>query len=83
MLLSVQALYGALWLLFFFAFCFFAVHCVRYFAKPKQKSKQQPDQTPPPKAQETPSPQPVYYIVEKKSKRPKAKYSDPKQIHFQ
>ncbi len=39
---------------------------------------------PPPqvKEPEKPAPEPVYYLVERKKKRPKKQYSEPKEISF-
>ena len=44
-------------------------------SQPKQKKKK-PEQKP------KPEPEPIYYIVEKKKKRVKTEYSEPKRIDF-
>ena len=83
---------GFLCLLFLFAFSFFCVHLVKLAllgAESLQKTTSEPSEPPkPPERKEektAPTPQaqePVYYIVEKKTRRPKSSYSEPKQINF-
>lgn len=87
---------GAFWLLFLFFVCFFGIHIVR-LAKigwqyrkgapnPAPKAEEKPRPAPQPQAQapQTPQapPEPVYYIVERKRKRPRETYSTPREIRF-
>ena len=89
LLLSAQAVGGFFALLFLFAFCFFGVHILRY-AKIGWELQEKPSAEPP-KTEEKPeekapasppSQEPVYYIVEKKQRRAKPRYSEPKEIRF-
>lgn len=48
--------------------------------EPKQSNTKQPESKPP-ESRPAP-PEPVYYIVERKRRRPKANYSEPKEIKF-
>lgn len=75
---------GVFWLIMLFAFCFFFVHLVLY-AKAGWDAvhRKKPTPTEKPKdAQPEKKPEPVYYIVEKKKKRPKSTFSEPREIHF-
>ncbi|MBQ9117849.1 MAG: hypothetical protein IJY11_01445 [Clostridia bacterium] len=72
--LLVSVLGGCMGLVLLFAFCFFAVH-IRLFSKKERKDPPPPE--PPPT-----EPEPVYYIVERKRKRAKDSFSDPKRIDF-
>lgn len=88
-LLSSPAL-GALGLFALFALSFAGVHFVllmqRGFAPPKETPKETPKERPKEKPPEAPAPskQPetVYYIVERKKRRQKSDYTEPRQIHF-
>ena len=81
---------GFLWILFLFAFSFFCVHLLKLARLGADTLRQTPSSTPEEKEEEkeeekAPAPQPqepVYYIVEKKTRRPKSSYSEPKQIKF-
>jgi len=72
---------GFLWCVFLFLLCLVVVHA----AKLSGIGYRTLHKTPPEKPQETPKaePEPVYFIVEKKTKRPKAQYEKPKQVKFQ
>jgi hypothetical protein len=84
---------GALLSIFVFCLCFFCVH-VAILAKRGWKlsfiKNRIKKEKPPIKAEKTtktpPEPQkqpePVYYIVERKKKRAKSSYSEPKEIRF-
>ena len=78
---------GLLWCALLFILPFIAVHGIKlaligwqtYKKKSEpQKSQPAPKNEPPP----TQPTEPVYYIVEKKQRRAKPSYSDPKQIRF-
>lgn len=85
---------GAFWLLFLFFVCFFGIHIVRLAKigwqyrkgapKPAPKAEEKPRPAPQPQAPQTPQapPEPVYYIVERKRKRPRETYSTPREIRF-
>ncbi len=78
-LLSVQAR-GALYAAILFLLCAAAVHAIRLAAigyrslRKKKPSKRSVPKPPPP--------EPVYFLVERKKKRPKPEYSEPKRIQF-
>lgn len=80
LLLSVQAR-GGLWCLFLLIVCAIVVHGVK-LAKIGYRTlgKKLPPEPPKPKEK---APEPVYFLVERKKKRPKKEYSEPKQITFQ
>ena len=77
---------GFLWLLLLFVFCFLGVHILKLAllgrtapskkASPPQAEKEE-KKTPAEKPQE-----PVYYIVERKTRRAKSTYGEPKEIRF-
>ncbi len=78
-LLSVQGT-GAIYTVLTFLICIVVVHVLRlarigYRTRAKKLPPEEPKPSPP-------EPEPVYYIVEKKKKRAKAEYSDPKRISF-
>ena len=75
---------GIFWIIFLFIFCYLLVYFLT--KKDKELNSEKDAQTPPPKPTATPKksqPQAVYYIVERKKKRPKSDYSDPQRIHFE
>lgn len=88
--LLVSAGLGFIWLVLLFLFCFCGVHGIRLakygwtYQRQKNKTPPPPPKNPePPKEERAPAPQkPVYYIVEKKRTRQKAKYGEPKEIRF-
>lgn len=71
-LLSVQT-QGFWWCLLLFFVFFFAVHAVRLAFLVRALSKKSKPEKPP---------DPVYFLVERKKKRPKKEFSEPKQISF-
>ena len=84
LLLSTRAVGGAFCLIFLFLLCFVCVHILKcakigFFQNrkphPPQKTEEKEKAPAPPQ-------EPIYYIVEKKRTRAKAKYGEPKQIHF-
>lgn len=83
------ALQGFFWLAFLFAVSFFGVHIAKFTLlgwkqrkntpeKPPEKPREPPKEKAPPQ----PAPEPVYYIVEKKRRRTKPSYGEPKEIRF-
>ena len=78
MTISVQGA-GVLYTLAVFLLCVIVVHAVKLIRLGLRARKNLPDRQPNP---EQPTPEPVYYIVEKKKKRPKPSYSDPKRFTF-
>lgn len=68
---------GGVYAALLFAVCFSAVHIIK-LARRGYRDMRKPPEAPP---EEKPA-EPVYYIVEKKKKRPKAEYSAPKRVTF-
>ena len=77
---------GFLWILFLFGFCFFGVHLCKLALAgieiyrnraPSSPEKVEEKKTPTAQPQE-----PIYYIVERKTRRAKPSYGEPKEIHF-
>lgn len=75
------ALRGSFFLVLLFAFCFSCVHLVAYLLS-KRKPRPKPPEPEKEKAPPPAAPEPVYYIVERKQRRSKAKYGEPKEIRF-
>lgn len=86
LLLSTPAL-GMLWTILLFLVCFIGTH-VAILAQlgwdtQHQKSKTEPEEkTEEKKATPEKQAEPIYYIVERKTRRTKPTYSEPKQINF-
>ena len=85
-LLSV-AFHGILWLILLFLLSFALVHVIKLaligWNAQKKKNEPPPKKQPPaPKPEPTSPPEPIYYIVEKRQRRPKTNYGEPKQINF-
>ena len=77
--ISLQGL-GALYILLLFALCFVIVHGIKLAILGwRTFGKKLPAEKPKPAEKKT---EPVYFIVEKKKKRAKAEYSEPKRIQF-
>lgn len=85
---------GAIWLLILFLFCFLGVHIAqlakfgwKFFSvkadEPAKAQAKEPTAPPEKKAPASQTQEPVYYIVERKKKRPKSNYGEPKPIRFQ
>jgi hypothetical protein len=90
-----SAIHGLFWLVGLFVFCFFGVHLIilatvgwKYqntFLKKESKTHTEPTPQNDNKENKAPTPtaqEPIYYIVERKTKRAKSSYSEPKQIRF-
>ncbi len=77
-LLSIQGL-GAVCTVILLFICFTLVHIFKLARIGYRARKNLPPTPPKP---EEPKPEPVYYIVEKKKKRAKASYSEPRRIDF-
>ncbi|MBQ8394967.1 MAG: hypothetical protein IJX49_05275 [Clostridia bacterium] len=87
-LLIAQSIGGFFGVVLIFALCFFAVHIVRY-AKltwqekhPTEAPKEEKEEEKPEEKAPAPPQEPIYYIVERKQRRAKPKYSEPKEIRF-
>lgn len=79
-LLSAQA-NGFWWTLLLYLLCFIIVHAIKLAAVGYRTIGKHLPPEPPKEPQKTP--EPVYFLVERKKKRPKKDYSEPKQINFQ
>ena len=79
LILSVQGR-GAVWTAAIFLICVIIVHGAKLARIGYRTLFKKLPPEPPKPAEKTP--EPVYYIVEKKKKRAKAEYSEPKRIHF-
>ena len=84
LLLTVTTAKGFFCLLLLFVLCFFGVHLFRLAIIGIQSLQQPP---PPPEAEEKKAPseqpqEPVYYIVERKTRRKNPSYGEPKEIRF-
>ncbi|MBR2441639.1 MAG: hypothetical protein IKB20_01000 [Clostridia bacterium] len=79
---------GLLWCILLFLLCLAGVHIARLaqMGWEYQSQKRKPDEkTPPPPEKKAPAekPQePIYYIVERKTRKAKPTYSEPKPIQF-
>jgi hypothetical protein len=87
--LGMKIFLGFLWLSLLLASCFFSVIIAQrilrsagVFSSTEKPSKAQEPAQKNPAPEEKTEPQPVYYIVEKKSRR-KNTYSKPKRIRFE
>ncbi len=81
-LLSIQS-QGAIYTVILFVLCAVFVHAFRLAKIGYKSMKKRPsDKKEPKSSAHAEKPEPVYYIVERKKKRPKAEYSDPKRISF-
>ena len=82
-------LQGLLWSILLFALCLFGVHFtilaqlgMEYRAQQKQKNVPKKEEKEKPTPAEKPSQEPIYYIVERKQRRSKPSYGEPKEIRF-
>ena len=86
-LLLSTPIQGLLWCIFLFLFCLVGVHIARLaqIGWAYQSQKRKPDAPPPPTEKKAPAekPQePIYYIVERKARKAKPTYGEPKPIQF-
>lgn len=87
-LLTAQAIGGFFGVVLIFALCFFAIHIVRYAKltwqekRPEKPPAEEKEEEKPEEKAPAPPQEPVYYIVERKQRRAKPKYSEPKEIRF-
>ena len=82
-ILTVFPWKGFLFASLLFTICFVGVHLLIFARIGWQSQRQKPEE--PPKEEEKKPPrerEPIYYIVERKTKRAKSSYSEPKQINF-
>ena len=77
-ILSASLVAGCFGIVILFIISFLAVHAPFLLQKWSKKERE----IPPVKEEPKKKIEPVYYIVEKKKKRIKQSYSEPKQIHF-
>ena len=81
---------GMLWTVLLFLVCFFGTHVLilaRLGWEYQQRDTPPPTENKEEKAEEKKAPpekqaEPIYYIVERKTRRAKATYGEPKQINF-
>lgn len=77
---------GLLWMLFIFVFCFLGVHVLKLALIGASNLQTKPPSTPEKTEEKKPltenPKEPVYYIVERKTRRAKSSYSEPKEIRF-
>lgn len=88
-LLLPRGVWGIFWSLLLFFLCFIGVHIGKLarlgtlYRKPPAKEPEKP--APPAETKEkapASAQEPVYYIVERKKKRAKPQYGEPKEIRF-
>lgn len=78
-LLSVQS-QGFAYALLIFLLCLIGVHAVKLARIGYRTLHKKLPPEPPPKQEKKPDP--VYFLVERKKKRPKSDYREPKEIEF-
>ena len=88
-ILTVFPVKGFLFTLLLFAFCFMGVHIIMlartgWEYQQKQPNAPQKSEDSPKTEEKKPSSErePIYYIVERKTRRAKSTYGEPKQINF-
>ena len=82
-ILTVFPVKGFFLTLLLFTLCFIGVH-ILLLARIGWNTQQKTTNEPPKTEEKKPLPEkePIYYIVERKTKRAKASYGEPKQINF-
>lgn len=78
-LLTVQG-QGALYTVLLFLIVVIVVHGIKLLRIGYRSLGKKLPPAPPPKEKE--EPEPVYYLVERKKKRTRTEYSEPRRIHF-
>ena len=85
---QISAPVGCVFVLLLFFTCFFCTHLVK-LAMLGWKSRGTPTSSPSPASESAEKekapaeqPEPIYYIVERKQRRAKANFSEPKEIRF-
>ena len=82
-LLSAQTAIGGVCVILLFLFCFLGVHLANFLkGRPSPPSPPSPPPSEPPKEKAPTESEPIYYIVEKKRRRTKPLYGEPKEIRF-
>ena len=85
-LLFAAPVRGLLWSVALFALCFFGAHFCKLAILGWQKSQPPPEEEKEEVKEEKKAPakpqEPIYYIVERKTRRAKSSYGEPKEIHF-
>lgn len=79
---TFTALRGGFFLLLLFTFCFSCIHLITHLIIRRLPHPKPPEPDQPPPVAPPTVPEPVYYIVERKRRPSKAKYSEPKEIKF-
>lgn len=86
-LLAVSPIVGLVWIALLFGFCFLGVHILKlaHIGWNAPKTQEKPQETNEEKKEEKKAPakeEPIYYIVERKTRRAKSTYTEPKEIRF-
>lgn len=86
-LLLASPIVGFVWIALLFGFCFLSVHILKLarigWQAPKSQAPQPQEKEEKKEEKKTPAPQePIYYIVERKTRRAKSSYTEPKEIRF-
>ena len=86
-LLAVSPIIGFVWITLLFGFCFLGVHILKLarIGWNAPKTQAPPQHTGEEKKEEKKTPakeEPIYYIVERKTRRAKTSYTEPKEIRF-
>ena len=86
-LLLSSPIVGFVWSSLLFGFCFLCVHILKLarigWQAPKTTPSTQNQQEEKKEEKKAPAPQePIYYIVERKTRRAKSSYTEPKEIRF-
>lgn len=82
-ILTVFPIKGLLFTLLLFTVCLLGVHTILLARIGWKTQRKNPDEAPKPEEKKPPvEREPIYYIVERKTKRAKASYGEPKQINF-
>ncbi len=86
-LLLVSPVVGFVWIALLFDFCFLGVHILKLarigWKAPKTQSDQPQEKEEKKEEKKAPAPQePIYYIVERKTRRAKSSFKEPKEIRF-
>ena len=85
-LLLASPIVGVIWIVLLFALCFFGVHILKLarigWEAPKTPLKEEKKEEKVEEKKALATQEPIYYIVERKTRRAKSSYTEPKQIRF-
>ncbi|MBQ2702172.1 MAG: hypothetical protein IJF64_04190 [Clostridia bacterium] len=81
---------GCIWLILLFFFTFILVHLTKLvrlgwehtLTKPKPTTEQKQEKPKPQEKAPAKPQEPIYYVIERKRKKPKTAYTEPRQITF-